>query len=205
MTKFLTLIKQNLASGISVSIVSICLSIPLAIASGATPMQGIFAAMWGGFFASLFGGSNYNIIGPAGALTGLLISFVMTYGAVWLPGLTIAIGIWILLIWLLKISRYITLIPSTALHGFMMGVGLIIATGQLNNILGITGLEKHDSMIANIGETLSHLVTANVWAIIIFLVSFIFLRLWNSHIKKIPGILPLTVLGIGLGMFATKS
>lgn len=134
MKSLLSLIKTNRASGLSVSIVSICLSIPLAIASGATPMQGLLAAIWAGMMASLFGGSNYNIIGPAGALSGLLIAFSLSHGANLLPLLTIAIGLWILMMYLLKIAKYITLIPSTALHGFMMGVGLIIAAGQLNNI-----------------------------------------------------------------------
>lgn len=97
-------------------------------------MQGLLAAIWAGMMASLFGGSNYNIIGPAGALSGLLIAFSLSHGANLLPLLTIAIGLWILMMYLLKIAKYITLIPSTALHGFMMGVGLIIAAGQLNNI-----------------------------------------------------------------------
>jgi sulfate permease, SulP family len=204
MTKFFSLIKQNLASGIAVSIVSICLSIPLAIASGATPMQGIFAAMWWGFFASLFGSSNYNIIGPAGALTGLLISFVLAQGAEWLPYLTILIAWWIFLIWLLRISKYITLIPSTALHGFMLGIGLIIATGQLNNIFWLTGLVKHSSMLANLSETVSHIADLNPRSIAIFFVSFLFLKGRNRYIRKIPAILPVTIIGILFGVIMTK-
>lgn len=135
MNKLFSLIKHNRASGLSVSIVSICLSIPLAIASGATPLQGLLAAIWGGSVAALFGGSNYNIIGPAGALSGLLLVASAQLGGEWYGVLTIVIGLLILLFWLTGISKYITLIPSTALHGFMMGVGLIIACSQLNNAL----------------------------------------------------------------------
>jgi sulfate permease, SulP family len=49
-------------------LVSLPLSTALAIASGAEPMQGISTGIWGSGMGGLFGGSNYNILGPAGAL-----------------------------------------------------------------------------------------------------------------------------------------
>lgn len=48
-------ISKNFKSGLSVAIVSIPLSIPLAVASGATPLQGILTAIYAGLIASLFG------------------------------------------------------------------------------------------------------------------------------------------------------
>ena len=135
---FLTQLKQNRQSGVSVGIVSVCLSIPLAIASGATPLQGLLAAVWAGLFASIFSASNYNILGPAGALTGLMIVFVASIGAVYIPILTVISGLFILAFYLLRISKYITLIPSTALHGFVLGTALLLAGTQLNNALGLT-------------------------------------------------------------------
>ena len=64
--------KENLLSGITVSLVSIPLSCALAIASGATPMMGLSAAIYGPAVGGLVGGSNYNILGPAGALVNIL-------------------------------------------------------------------------------------------------------------------------------------
>jgi hypothetical protein len=58
----------NLKPGITVSLVSLPLSISLAIAADATPVQGIITAAWAGLVASIFGGSHYNIVGPTGTL-----------------------------------------------------------------------------------------------------------------------------------------
>ncbi|MDO8530004.1 MAG: SulP family inorganic anion transporter [bacterium] len=90
-------VKSNWKSGITVALVSIPLSISLAIASGATPLQGIITAVWAGLIASIFAGSNFNIIGPAGALSGILATFAMVYGFASLPSLAIVVGILLLL------------------------------------------------------------------------------------------------------------
>lgn len=120
MFSFFNNIKENYKSGLSVAIVAIPLSIPLAVASGATPLQGILTAIWAGLFASFFAGSKFNIIGPAGALSALLLAFAATNGPQYLPILALVVGVYVLAIYFLRITRYIMLIPSTALHGFIM-------------------------------------------------------------------------------------
>jgi sulfate permease, SulP family len=204
MKSILSLIKQNRASGLSVSIVSICLSIPLAIASGATPLQGLLAAIRWGSVAALFGGSNYNVIGPAGALSGLLLVASAQLGAEWYGVLTIMIGLLIMAFWLTGMSKYITLIPSTALHGFMMWVGLIIGFSQLNNALWLFGLPKHHHMIQNISETFHHINEISWIAVLVFLWAFCFLKIWTRWIKSIPAVLPVTILGIIVGIITHK-
>lgn len=52
---------SNRKSGIVVAIVNIPLSISLAIACGATPVQGLITAIWGGIIAALFASNRYNI------------------------------------------------------------------------------------------------------------------------------------------------
>ncbi len=57
---------MNLKSGITVALVSLPLSISLAIAADATPVQGIITACWAGLVSAIAGGSHYNIVGPTG-------------------------------------------------------------------------------------------------------------------------------------------
>ena len=64
----LSKINENWKSGLAVSLISLPLAVTLAVASHATPVQGVITAVWAGLVASLLGGSNYNIIGPTGAL-----------------------------------------------------------------------------------------------------------------------------------------
>jgi len=60
---------DNWRSGLTVALVSVPLSISLALAASAAPVMGIITAMWAGFATALFGGSQFNIQGPTGALS----------------------------------------------------------------------------------------------------------------------------------------
>ena len=62
---------SDLLAGILVGVVSVPLSMGLAIASGCKPEQGLYTAIIGGFLIALLGGSRYQIGGPAGAFVGL--------------------------------------------------------------------------------------------------------------------------------------
>lgn len=60
-------LRADTLAGRSVAIVALPLSMAIAIASGATPAQGLYTAIVGGFLVSLLGGSRFQIDGPAGA------------------------------------------------------------------------------------------------------------------------------------------
>ena len=70
-------VKENWMSGTTVALVSVPLSTALAIASGCTPTMGISTAIYGPAVSGLIGGSNYNILGPAGALVNINHKLVM--------------------------------------------------------------------------------------------------------------------------------
>lgn len=197
MNTILSQFRMNWKSGISVALVSVPLSLSLAIASGAGPMAGIITAVWAGLIGGFFGGSNFNIIGPAGALAGILIGYALMFGPAILPLLAITSGIIILIVWMLGWDRYLIFVPSSVIHGFTLGVALTIGFGQLNAALGLSGLKAHESIILNIIESLKHVASINWAALIPFIVAlalmFIILKykpLWpNSIIVAILGIL----------------
>ena len=151
--KILSRVKTNWKSGLTVALVSLPLSLSIAIASGAEPVQGILTAIWAGFIASLFGGSSFNIVGPAGALTGILAAFAFESGFELLPSVAIVTGVFVLIAYLLRLERYIVFIPSSAIHGFTLGVAILIASGQINSALGMPKLQVHESFIENLIET----------------------------------------------------
>lgn len=189
----------NIKSWITVSLISIPLSISLAVASGATPLQGILTAIWACMIAGFIGGSNYNIFWPAGALTALLMAFYSSTQDVYtLPLLALSVALRSAIIRKLKLTKYITLIPATALHGFIAGVSLIIASGQINNALWLVWLTKHSHTLANIIESVTHLAQTNITSLIIFIVWLWFLLIWKRTIKSIPWPIPVAIIGIWL-------
>lgn len=192
-------IQQNWKAGLTVALVSIPLSVSLAVASQSTPTAGIITAIWAGLIASLFGGSNYNIIGPTGALSGILAAYALTNGANTLPMLTIVAGVFILIAFFLKLERFLVFVPASTIHGFTLGVAVIIAGNQLNFALGLSGLTAHKHFVANIVESLQHLSQTSLLAVICFVVGLLFLFICAKYLPKIPGAILLAPMGILLG------
>lgn len=201
---YLEKIKQNWKSGLTVSFVSIPLSISLALAAGATPLMGIITAVWAGLLASIFGGSNYNIVGPTGALSGILIVYAMKYGADSLSLLAILAGVMTLIVYFFRWHRYIVFIPSSVIHGFTVGVAFIIAAGQFNSAFGLSGLVAHEKLIENLYESLIHVNQMNLFAFVMFAIGLIFLLGWKKMGSKFPGVIVLAPIGMIFGYIAQK-
>lgn len=196
-------IKKNLKSGLTVSLISIPLSVSLAVASGATPIIGIITAIWAGLIAGIFGGSNFNIVGPTGALSGVVATYVILHGIGGLPMLTILVGIFILAAYILKLERYLILIPSSVIHGFTLGVAFIIGLGQFNFAFGLKNLPPHESLFANLIESIKHLGNTSLITLCIFAIFLIGLLIFKRFMPKIPGAILLAPLGIVLGYLST--
>lgn len=206
MNTLLSLFKTNWKAGLAVALINIPLSISLAVASlGANstnaPLLGLITAIWGGAIAAIFASNNHNIYGPAGALSGILLAFVLQQngGVIYIPFVALIAGILILIVSSLKLTKYITLIPSAALHGFLMGVGVTIAASQLNSALGIAAKVQHEAIYQNILQTLSQINEINWTAFTLFILGFAFLITMKRLAPKIPGAIPLTFIGIMIG------
>ncbi len=189
----------NWKSGLTVALISLPLSISLAIASDATPVMGIITAIWAGFVAAIFGGSRFNVVGPAGALSGILTTYAILLGVGILPILAIASGIVIILFGILRWDRYLIFIPSSVMHGFTLGVGLIIGLNQINFALGLKGLPAHESFMENLMESVMHVSDAHLPTLGLFFATLALLFLLLRFIPKLPGAVIAATLGIGIG------
>ncbi|MFA5840973.1 MAG: SulP family inorganic anion transporter [Candidatus Paceibacterota bacterium] len=192
-------IKKNLKSGLTVSLISIPLSVSLAVASGATPVIGIITAIWAGLIAAIFGGSNFNIVGPTGALSGIVATYVLLHGLSGLPMLTFIAGIFILIAYVLKLERYLVLIPSSVIHGFTLGVAFIIGLGQMNFALGLQNIPQHENLFSNTLESIKHFSSISWITFAVFIIFLLGLILFRKITQKIPGAIALAPLGILLG------
>ncbi len=196
--------KNNWKSGLTVSLVSLPLSVSLAVASNATPTMGIITAIWAGFFAALFGGSHYNIVGPTGALSGLLASYALLHGAKSLPMLAIVSGIFILIAWRFRLEKYIKHIPEHTVQGFTIGVAITIAATQLGGALGIS---TPDNIKHQFDKIIYYFTNLDKIDLVTFFVFFIFLTLLfilKKKTPKFPGAITLSPFGILLGFLSVK-
>lgn len=199
----LTQIKQNWKSGLTVALVNIPMSLALSIASGASPSAGIVTAIWAGLISALIGGSLFNVVGPAGALTGILASYALIYGPAVLPVIAIISGVLVLIVWFFRLDRYIVFIPSSVVHGFTLAVAITIGFSQLNPALGLKGMEKHETFTANTLESFRHISSIDWSAFGLFAIGFVALFALLKFAPKFPGIIAVAIAGIGAGYAST--
>ncbi len=149
-----TQLRADLVAGLTVAIVALPLSMAIAIASGTTPDKGLITAIIGGFIISAFGGSRFQIGGPAGAFIVLVADTINRTG---LDGLALAImvsGLLLIAIGLLRLGTYIKFIPYPVTVGFTAGIAVIILSSQLKDLLGLTLVGKEPGPFAQKIEAL---------------------------------------------------
>ncbi len=202
MSSIVQRLKENWKSGLTVSLISIPLSVSLAVASQSTPVVGIITAIWAGLIASIFGGSKFNIVGPTGALSGILASYALTHGANTLASLAVVTGVYILIAYAFRLERYLVFISASTIHGFTLGVAFVIGFGQMNYALGLSGLPAHERFWNNLVESFSHLSSTSLPALVLFLFSTFFLFAFAKLLPKLPSAIFLAPIGIVIGMLS---
>ncbi|MGE0009347.1 MAG: SulP family inorganic anion transporter [Candidatus Babeliales bacterium] len=194
----------NIKSGLTLALVATPGAISLAVASGVNPAIGMITGIWASIVGALFGGSNYNIIGMTGALTGIIASYGIMYGPEMIPSLTLVAALCMLIAYLTRLERYLIFIPSSVIHGFTMGVALMLFLGQVNGALGLVNVPKQSKFLLNVIESLKHVPQFDPHAVLAFAFFFCSLILLRKLFPKIPGAIVITPLSIILG-YATTS
>lgn len=129
--------RGDLWAGITVGIVALPLSMALAIAAGVPPQHGLYTAIVGGFFIALCGGSRVNVSGPTAAFVVVLQPIVHHYG---LGGLLLAglmAGAILVAMGVARLGSFIAVVPYPVTVGFTAGIGVVIATLQIKDFLGL--------------------------------------------------------------------
>ena len=179
--------KKDLLAGLTVGVISLPLAMAFAIASGVNPEYGIYTTIIAACLVALFGGSKYQVAGPTGAFVPILLSIVLTYGYENLLIAGFLSGIILIIMGLLDMGSLIKFIPRSVTIGFTAGIAINIFTGQIANFLGLTGLERHESFIANMQEIFIHLHTLNPYSALTAIISFLIIMITPRFLPKVPG------------------
>ena len=179
--------KKDLLAGLTVGVISLPLAMAFAIASGVNPEYGIYTTIIAACLVALFGGSKYQVAGPTGAFVPILLSIVLTYGYENLLIAGFLSGIILIIMGLLDMGSLIKFIPRSVTIGFTAGIAINIFTGQIANFLGLTGLERHESFLANMHEIFIHLNTVNPYSALTAIISFLVIIITPRFLPKVPG------------------
>ena len=146
-------IRGDILGGVTAAVVAL----PLALAFGNAALgpggaiYGLYGAVVVGFLAALFGGTPAQVSGPTGPMSVTVAGVVASLAAVGVPrdlsaqqilplvmAAVVFGGLFQIIFGILKLGKYITLVPYSVVSGFMSGIGVIIIALQIGPLLGIS-------------------------------------------------------------------
>ena len=139
-------IRGDIYGGLTAAVVALPLAMAMGVASGVGPIAGMYGAIFVGFFAALFGGTPAQVSGPTGPMTVVMAAIFIQYTGMFpddpAQGVALAFtvvmlgGLFQIVFGLLKLGKYIELVPHPVVSGFMSGIGVIIILLQFGPLLG---------------------------------------------------------------------
>ena len=132
----------NLNAGFTVALVALPLAIAFGESSSLGAAAGITTAIFAGLVAAIFGGSRFQVSGPTGAMTVVLIPLAIKYGPTGVLFAGLLAGLILLLAGIFKLGRHIHKLPASVIEGFSAGIAVVIALQQFGWALGVTGVHS---------------------------------------------------------------
>lgn len=174
-------------AGITVALVALPLSIAIAIASGAKPEAGIVTAIIGGLLISMLGGSRVQIGGPTGAFIVVVYTVVQEHGFDGLMLATLMAGVILAAGGLLRLGRFIALVPEPVIEGFTIGIALIIGVSQLKDLLGLSLAHGSADLLQVVPALWQARGSVNPYALGVGLFSIAVIALFRRLVPWFPG------------------
>ncbi len=168
--------KDDILSGLTVSLALVPEAIAFAFVAGVAPLTGLYAAFFVGLITATFGGRPGMISGATGALAVVMVALVKGgddlggpgAGVDYLFATVILMGILQILAGVLRLGRLIRLVPHPVMMGFVNGLAIVIFLSQLNMFKQRDGAEVGGWLQGSAMWTMLGL-TALTMAIIYFL------------------------------------
>ncbi|RYZ82286.1 MAG: C4-dicarboxylic acid transporter DauA, partial [Moraxellaceae bacterium] len=187
--------KRDLLAGLTVGIIAIPLAMALAIASGVPPQYGLYTVVIAGFLISFTGGSRFSISGPTAAFVVILYPITQKYGLGGLLMATVMAGGLLITMAILRLGRLIEYIPEPVTLGFTGGIGVVIATLQIKDCLGLAITAMPDHYIGKISLLASSMHSTQWPSFAVAATTLLVMLLWPKIKIPIPPHLPALIIG----------
>ena len=123
--------RTEILAGLTVAMTMIPESLSFAILAGFPPLVGLYGAFIMGLITAIFGGRPGLISGGAGATVIVLIALMKSHGLEYVFGAVALAGVIQILVGLLKLGKFIRLVPQPVMFGFVNGLAIVIFLSQL--------------------------------------------------------------------------
>lgn len=201
--------RYDLGAGLQVALVSLPLSLGIAVASGAPPITGVISAIIAGLIFPFLGGAYVTISGPAAGLAPALLAGMLLLGggdlAAGYPLLLVAIcltGLVQIVLSMVNAGRFAIFLPVTVVEAMLAAIGIMIIVKQIPPLLGdLAPLSK--DMLGAILKLPDSLMRIEAPVMMVGVVC-LFLMFYLNHttkplLKRVPAALVVAIVGIALG------
>ena len=131
--------KTEILSGITVALALVPEAVAFALIAGLSPLTGLYAAVVMALITSVFGGRPGMISGATGAVAVVLVSLVQSHGVEYVFAAVVLAGLIQILFGLLRLGKFIRLVPHPVIFGFVNGLAIIIFMSQLSQFKDVSG------------------------------------------------------------------
>jgi len=192
--------KADLLASLVVFLVALPLCMGIAIACGAPPAAGILSGVIGGIFVATFGGSTFQVSGPANSLIVLVAVVLAEQGAAVLGVVVLAAGALQALAGVFRLGQWFRAVSPAVIHGMMTGFAIIIFASQFHVMLDapvagdpVTNLETIPDVIEN---GLIHAEGTHFQAAAIGTSTIVILLLWRWYRPRRLAIVPASLVAV---------
>ena len=125
--------KDDILSGLTVALALVPEAVAFAFVAGVQPLTGLYAAFTVGLITALVGGRPGMISGATGALAVVMVSLVGRYGVEYLFATVVLMGVLQVLFGLLRLGKFIRMVPHPVMLGFVNGLAIVIFLAQMSH------------------------------------------------------------------------
>jgi len=124
--------KNDLLSGLTVALALVPEAVAFAFVAGVEPLVGLYAAFMVGLITACIGGRPGMISGATGALAVVMVALVADHGVEYLFATVVLMGILQITAGVLKLGKFIRIVPHPVMLGFVNGLAIVIFLAQLS-------------------------------------------------------------------------
>lgn len=194
-------LKADFIAGLTGAVIVLPQGVAFATIAGLPPQYGLYTAMVTPIIAALFGSSHHLISGPTTAISIVVFAAISHYAEPGSPEfislaltLTFLAGVYQFGFGLARLGTLVNFVSHNVVAGFTAGAAILIATSQMKHILGIQ-IPKGESFAHTWVDILSALESANLYLIIIGVVTLLTAILVKRFAPKIPNLLAGMIVG----------
>ncbi|WP_405138633.1 SulP family inorganic anion transporter [Nocardia sp. NBC_01388] len=194
------LVRHDLPASLVVFLVSLPLSIGIAVAAGAPVAAGLIAAVVGAVVAGLVGGSTLQVSGPTASLTVVVAESINQFGWAATCFITVAAGLLQIVFGLSRIARGALAIAPVVVHAMLAGIGIVIALQQVHVLLGGNSLSSSWDSLAGLPQELRSVHGGDLAVGLLVIVILVAWKRMPAPVRAVPGPLVAVVAATALAL-----